>query len=228
LGNRLAFKTFINKTLFEPAKKRLRSDIPQATKERVIVAFTKDNFLRAKIRTVLSGRMSYKRFRDTFRDKVDQDKVSHLEGIIDVEFSKITLTKKQLTWILKDLHVEVENFHDLFDALPTDPVLPYTLACKLRLLLIDHKVAIIHPYEIEISICKAAGLPLPIEVGDLNYYDYDREDPGHRHVVVDIAWRDRMPHYFQRDSEVKFIQPNRSYTSFKLQHPRIQEQDKPW
>lgn len=230
LSNRLAFKTFINKTLFEPAKRRLSSVIPIDTKTRVIERFTQDRLRRVTIKTALSDVMSYQTFRDTFRDGVERDSISFLEDIIDQEYSKVSLTKQQLSRVLRDLAVRVEDqdFHELYEALPYDPVLPYTLACKLRLLLIEHNGGIVHPYEIEISICKEMQLPLPIEVGDLNYYDYDREDPGHQHAIVDIAWRDTMPHYFQRDASTRYILSNRSYNWFGLQYPRIIEHNQAW
>lgn len=232
LDNWKPFYHFINEIVFRPAKWRLASRVPRETLDRVIERFSDNEQTRGEMRYHFNSQryLTYTRLRDDLFINVHPSLHGHVMKIIEEEFSKVTLSKPELSKILAELDIEVESevFHKLYEVLTIKPSLPYHLARELRLALIEGGVAVNNPYDVELAICRIKRLPLPIYVGDLNWVNKYSEDPDHLHLMIKFSWVTGTPGYVIRNKEEETLAPNYNYNSVHIQYPKVVIRDKTW
>jgi hypothetical protein len=231
IENKNNFHNFIQTTVFDPAKRRLSSPIPDETIYRIVDRYTSNDGLRQQLKEYFTSLpASYSHFGADFLQHVDQDTIRLAEEIIEEEYSKIVLTKYQLSLALQELNLRMDSpiFFEMFQKLPSQACYPFQIARELRSSLIEKGIAILDPFEIELALCKAAGLPLPIEVGDLNWIHDKREDPFHLHLMIKYHWSRGVPGYYVRDQERDKLDPYRHLHDCILRHPKVMTRSDLW
>jgi hypothetical protein len=232
LDNKKGFFQFVEEVVFRPAKYRLSSFIPYETIVRIIEKYTDVELTRNEMKGFFRGCMplTYSRCLGILLDKTNPEKINLIEKIIEEEFSVVLLSNREMTEVLRILKLDLPSsvFSDLMNAMPKEHRLPYELARTLRMLLIEKGVAIFTPYEIEHAICKIAGLPQPIKLGDLNWVDTNREDPYHPELEIKYSWVENTPHYCIRYQDSVTVEPNSKYRVFILHHPKLATKVHSW
>jgi len=232
----ITFYNFIQTSIFDAANTRMRSRIPEDTVNTVVDRVAGNNvaFKRQLQVTVRSIRnLTFERFRTTLLDSApSRRKYNEIKEIIDDEFGKIRASEMNLAQVFEELHIDVPETVQLeiADAMGDKRMHPYQLAYAIRKLLIEHKVCVIDPYDLELAVCYAHNLPIAFDIGDLNWDEGEyREDPPHPHLVIRYNWANRTLSYYHRESDGERIQENREFERFEIQHPPVRtSRTSPW
>lgn len=222
LDNHLSFKTFIQRTFFTPAQELLSSPVPAATVQRVIDRYAIDTKTKESMTLYFEANpdLTYRDLRKLLLERAKPSRRGEMIGIIEEEFSKITLVEFKLLSTLRTLDLNLTDMqrNSLLERLPASPQLPHHLADAIRAVLIDSQIAILDPYDIEIALCQAYNLPLPINMGDLNWLDVQREDPSHVRLMILFNWVREAPSYYTR-SKAQTWESNTNFNYFEIRYP---------
>jgi hypothetical protein len=226
-----SFRDFVKEKIYKPADAKYDSKVTRETLKKLICRFTQDTGAQQNMLKFFQGQnnLTFGFFRKLLLAEVHEDNIEHARSFIDQEFSKIQITKKELTKILNEVQVRVSSqvFFRLVASLDNQSEQPFVFAHRLRARLIETEVAIVDPYQLELAICKVKNLPLVIELGDLNYVDAHREDPAHLHLVGAFSWSaDRLKLYCRDDKQQR--PDSMPYEFFQILHPKIREKPQEW
>lgn len=235
LENQNDFHAFIQNNVFTPAKKKLGSWVSPDLIERVIKSYAQNEQTVKEMSNFFN--MNRKISHNAFIEKLfeglrRQEFVIRMKFVIEEEFSKVKLNKKELESVLKQLSLQINEvlLESLFLKIDSIPKKPSQLAIDLRSLLLEERVAILEPIDIEQALCKVLQLPLPIEVGDLNWVSSYREDPEHMHLVIDFSWVSKVPVYLKRVRGLPGheMEDEKNYDCVKIQHPKTSVHKPSW
>ncbi len=219
IDNRISFSFFIQRSLFDPGRRRLDAAVPADAVIRLISSFAGNEEVEKFMMSHFQYRpnLSYAQFRDELLLHTQDKNRRRMEECIRDEFSRVTLDLAPLLLILQEIKLTLpeQTVIRLLEALPIQPCQPYELALLIRKALLDHKLAIIDPYELEIAICKAFDMPIAIQIGDLNWQNMRQEDPSHLRLIVQFNWILEVPSYYIR-GESEDREPAKYYTNFDI------------
>lgn len=226
LENRNNFYPFMQKKVFDPAKAKLDSVVAPELLERVIRCYSCDVETYSTMLLFFCERpqSTHLQFMKDLLEGADEEDKSLMRTIIEEEFSKVYLKKNDLEKVLQQLSVLPDNpeiLEKLYQKMNLELMQPYQLASRLRLLLIDEKLAILDPYLIEQTLCQVLKLPITIQLGDLNWADAYREDPEHLHLMIVFSWVLMSLVYVERTPNEQRIQNHHDYSWFQMQYPQI-------
>ncbi len=227
--NRETFTSWIQSTMYRPARKRLRSKIPADTMRKVIRLINRNSqSVSISENIFVKRRFTYAQFKKKIFDNIDLKTTRCAEEIIESTFSKVSITKNKFSIVLQNLNLSInENILiQIYQELPTFLTQPFCLAKKIRLALINNSIAIRDNHQIELAICKAFDFPRPVYLGDYNWFDMYREDPRHVHLVIKHSWVDNSPQYYMRDGKKEFKESQEEYKHVSLVHPPLSTKPK--
>ncbi len=217
------FYGFVQRHIFIPAEKRLSSQIPKARVQAIIDRAGKDGKQKATMTDFFAAFQSLT-FRNMRRELTEQFGMnsSNIRTIVDEEFSTISLTKQQLTRVLKKLNITVDSqtYYRIAEKIVPQNSLSFKLALELRNILIEEKIAVIDPNSIEVAICLAAQMPLPFTIGDSNWVDMPKEDFGHVHFCTHFSFWDHTLNYYTKRDTLESEQSYYRFKSISLRHPK--------
>jgi hypothetical protein len=217
------FNQFIDEIVYNPLKQRLSSLVPAEVVERVIVRHARDGDVAEAMRVYFKNkRLTFKKFKDELLRNISVNERGSIETIIEEEFSSISITLDEIRESLRIL--KLENLPEsilvkLFEAVNGLHSQPFVLAEKLRFALIDAGVAIIDPFQLEMSICHVKNLPLSIHMGDSNWTDEFTEDPRHISIIIKMSYITNDFHYWTRRGDTELYESSEDYRNFKICYP---------
>jgi hypothetical protein len=145
-----------------------------------------------------------------------------LQKIFDEELNKIKINQPRLKKILTKLGVniadsELANIYQLLcEKFPNSYAFPYDWARVIYKALIELERAIVDPYVIEHEICKEAGLPISLDIGDFLWGDTDRESPIHNRFVIRYHFGIGNFQYFRRSKKKEVLYAKKHFRRTKL------------
>lgn len=220
-ANQTGFYNFIQQTVFNPAKRKLCSTIDENVIHRVINAFEKTPLDKRRIKKEFLGKkMTYGMFRDRLLEFPNILSDSHPNEMINIFFSEIHLTRHTLTRTLNKLGITIpsEIFHQIYNSLPKEGTQPYIMARKLRQKLINEKITIKHPYDIERALCQVKEQPMSFIIGDYNWLQENTEDPYHIELCIGYNWVKNNLEIRKRFKYHERIEDEKKYTIIGIQH----------
>ncbi len=223
------FYPFVQANVFKPAHRKLDSFITSDIIPSIIKRYAgtqRDTILMTEffegLRQENGGGLTFRKLRDnifaTLKAPSDNDM---MRSIVNEEFSKFPMSKLLLSRVLNNLKLTVstEKFETLYRHLSSTKSLAFEFARELRQALICEKIAVLDPHDIELEVCRAADLPLPINFGDLNWVDKEKEDPTHISLWIHYSYWDATPCYFAR-ANTESVMPNRHFRNLEIHHPK--------
>lgn len=224
MKNKLTFNQFIEDAVFSKVKRKLKRRIPMGTIATVIDRYTYDPMKRIALRNEFLSQSytTYEKFSEAFVKSKNIADPYFAGKIIENAFSEISLTKQSLSRTLRILQIKLSSpqFFLLHQSLPLGSYKPYILARTLRERLIEQKLAIKHPHDIENALCRSLDEPLSFHVGDSNWLHKNTEDPYHVELCIGyhygkntLVYRTRFPHLEEVDS-------NSQYNTVEIQYPK--------
>lgn len=226
LKNQNDFKGFMQKELFDKGVEHLNSRAQKGLINKIIDIYSAGN---QKLKEIMKNHfeehpdLTYAEVRDTLKNKVHPSKRALIESILQEEYSKVQITKDILNKTIRELNIAVSNsiFNELFKKFENERLFPHVLALSLREDLIAHKVAIVDLYNIEVAVCKASQLPIPIHLGDMNWVDERTESPFHQHLVIRFDWIKQVPLYYLRRQTKESLEDPKNYQDMMIGYPKM-------
>ncbi len=221
-----SFKTFMTEVFFNPGEKKIDSLIESDTLDAILdkcIAINSTNYEHLRKHFSQQKNLTYGQFRDSLLKNSKPWDKEKLTSIIDLEFSKTTLSKNDIGKVMEKLKITVPENSAIFCDLSMDPEMPYHFASHIYNLLIEEGIAILDPFEIERAICSVKQIPITIDVGDTNWTDTASEDPYHVHLVIAYSWtkgsKNGTPCFFWRTSNTQELVKANNFSEFKIEYP---------
>lgn len=222
IENKNRFEFFIEKIIFRPVKTILKNKIPFETIQRIVKRYVEnDNDPEAIYEFFKSAPPTFENFSQQLQSIWPISDSRKIKTIIEEEFSKVTICKLKLTRILSLLNVRVnsDTFNSIYQLLPLTPSSPASLAISIRKQLILNRVSVLDTYQIEYAVCTVFALPIPIEVGDLNWANSYCEKPQHEHLMIKYSWMLNTLTFFRRIKNKDYCE-DANYSSIAMNFPK--------
>ncbi len=216
-----SFDDFIKHAIYDPAQSKLNKYASSRLIDRVISRYSSDeiDIKNMSFYFFNQRKMSLRNFRDRLIRRVPVDDILKIKDIIEDEYSKISINQCDLDAILKQLNIRVEHniFQKLLSAVTDRELTPVSLAKELRLKLIKEGIQVVDPFQLELLICKHMQLPLPVNIGDLNWMKHDI----HYHLIIKISFVYEEIRFFERRDTIDVMSKKDAHTHFSIYHPNL-------
>ena len=224
LAHKKGFYNFIQETVFDPVRAKLRNAVPQKVIKKIIEHYTDDFETRRLLAAEFKHRgLSYQQFINEFPYYPFVRNTGRAIEVINACFSEIHLTKRDLSLTLKKMNIQISSleFHKLFDSLPQEGAQPYILARTLRQKMIEQKIAIVNHYDVERTLCQVDKQPISFLIGDSNWLHKNTEDPYHLELCIGYDYGQNTLVIKVRYKNNEKIEDNRDYREVEIQYPPV-------
>jgi hypothetical protein len=222
------FASLSKRTLFEPASQFLKKGISSSLITSIIDIYAdRDNTLQKNLHAIFDAKkgLTYDSFRMQLLSYVSKAQSrKRLQEIIDQEYAKVFLCASEFPALFKKLNLQISlealiSIQNTLRQKHNTRTYPYQLAHTLRKILILHGFPIIDPSQIEQAICEIKALPLAFDIGDINYYDREREDPFHIRAVIRYHFGYKTLCYFFRYKDREIVDDKKEYATCEIFYP---------
>jgi hypothetical protein len=225
----LDWSDFIDERIYFPAEEVMKS--PMSDQERKCLlkgCAKKDKGLYQQLEKEVSNHKRRSDILDALLTcaKDESTRIKYSKAF-DKALYTTALSIAQLDSLMKNLKIEtdtptlVDIFYKISKKFYKGAAEPFRLAHIISKTLIDLKLAVLDPYEIEQCLCRQLGLPIPFDVGDMNWADMDREGSPHARLVIRYNFSEKKMQFMARFRDFEDLEKVNDYKRVVIYLPEM-------
>lgn len=214
------FEVSVKKSVFDRASVCLNALIPFYTMKTILEScFKEEHILHRRISYFKQiPNLTYQKFQTLLLQMKSSEETRRL---IDLEFSKVPVQELNLEEIGKYLALSlrpttIKRIKKILTSSYSSPQLPHVLAYAISKQLMQLGIAIISPFKVERALCDQMGLPIPFDMGDLNWQRVEIHD----RAVIRYNWVENQLKFYNRTSKQEFLESSAEYKEIELLFPK--------